>query len=191
MKKSIIILLSLFLLLISGYSIAESNQPFTSVKMNWVDDSGKAFSFESLLGQPYVLAMIYTSCRATCPVTIQKLERIRKLATEKGISPKFVLVSFDAVNDTPETLHAFREKNSLKEGTWTLLHGSEQEVRKLSVLLGVSYQRDAASGEITHSNQQILIDQKGAVNLTLSGLASEVEPLIEALLKIENQSRDE
>lgn len=51
----------------------------------------------------------------------------------------------------------------------------------LSSLLGASYQKNAGTGEIMHSNKITLLGKDGVVSFVLEGLNDPVSPLIDKL----------
>ena len=98
----------------------------------------RTVTLSSFKGKPTVVAMIFTHCTYACPRLTADIKNIEsKLKDEKG-KVNFVLVSFDADRDLPDTLKKYANSMSLDEN-WTLLHGDENVVRTLSVLLNVQF----------------------------------------------------
>ncbi|MEO6135009.1 MAG: SCO family protein, partial [Ginsengibacter sp.] len=89
------------------------------------------------------------------------------LKQEKG-NINFVLVSFDADRDTPAQLKKFAQEQGLGDN-WTLLHGSEDAVRTLSVLLNVQFEKDG-EGNFSHSNIISVLDKNGRLAFQKEGL---------------------
>ena len=82
---------------------------------------------------------------------------------------RFLLVSFDSERDTPAVLREFAQKNELDLSRWTLLTGSEPDVRELAAVLGVKYKRSQQIG-FSHSNLITVLDTEGRVIHRQSGL---------------------
>ena len=130
----------------------------------WRDQSGTARSLESWRGTPVLLAMIYTHCSATCPLAVAELKRIAALDPDA----RFVLVSLDPARDDPHRLAAYAEEHALDPARWTLLTGSDADVRDLAATLGVRY-RQVTPGDLAHSNLITLLDGEGRIARQSSG----------------------
>lgn len=146
----------------------------------WQDQSGKSMRLKDLKGKIPLVSMIFTRCPYACPRTIADLKNIEKqLPEEKRGQVAFVLVSFDDINDTPEQLRAFAEKmNAGKD--WILLHGNEESIRELAMVLNVKYKKQP-DGNFTHSNIISLLDRNGGIEAQLEGLNADAAPLVSAI----------
>jgi len=130
----------------------------------WHDQSGTARSLESWRGTPVLLAMIYTHCSATCPLAVAELKRIAAANPDA----RFVLVSLDPARDDAHRLAAYAEERGLDPARWTLLTGSDTDVRDLAATLGVRY-RQVTPGDLAHSNLITLLDREGRIARQSSG----------------------
>jgi protein SCO1/2 len=129
----------------------------------WRDPSGAPLRLADLAGRPRVVALVYTSCHATCPIILRDLKVIEAgLPAERRGEVGFVLVSLDPERDTPGRLAEWGAAAALDPARWTLLSGSEREVRALAVALGVSYQA-LPSGEVAHTNVVTVLDEDGRI----------------------------
>jgi protein SCO1/2 len=131
---------------------------------SWHDQSGTARSLASLRGAPVLLAMVYTHCTATCPLAVSELKRIAAL--EPNV--RLVLVSLDPVRDDPERLARYAADRALDLSRWTLLTGSDANVRDLAATLSVRYRRVTAD-DLAHSNLITLLDREGRMVRQVSG----------------------
>jgi protein SCO1/2 len=130
----------------------------------------------SFAGKPTVIGMIFTNCTYACPRLTADIKDIEdKLKTEAG-KVNFVLVSFDSERDSVPQLKKFADNLNL-DGNWTLLHGSQEAVRTLSVLLNVQFEKDA-EGNFSHSNIISVLDKGGVLRYQKEGLnADQAETL--------------
>ena len=137
----------------------------------WRDQRGAARTLASLRGRPRAVAMVYTHCTSSCPLVIGELRRVAA-ESRAGV----VLVSLDPERDTPARLAAYAAEHGLDASRWTLLSGSDDDVRDLAAALGVRYRRTSPD-ELAHSNAITLLDASGAVahqQLTLAGTAETI-----------------
>jgi protein SCO1/2 len=130
----------------------------------WRDQSGAARSLASWRGKPVLLAMIYTHCTATCPLAVSELKRIAALEPDA----RFVLVSLDPQRDDEQRLASYAAERALDPSRWTLLTGSDADVRDLAATLGVRYRRVTAD-DLAHSNLITLLDREGRIVRQTSG----------------------
>ena len=131
---------------------------------SWRDQSGAARSLESLRGTPVLLAMIYTHCTATCPLAVSELKRVAAL--EPGV--RLVLVSLDPARDDTKRLASYAADRALDPSRWTLLTGSDADVRDLAATLSVRYRR-VTPDDLAHSNLITLLDREGRMVRQTSG----------------------
>lgn len=149
------------------------------IETNWTDQNSKQTPIKSFRDEIVVLAMTYTNCQYSCPMTIKKLQTIEKDFKKKGVTGyRFVVASFDPEKDTPEALNAYMKKKSISTENWTFLSAkNDEEVRKLAVLLEINYQK-IEGGDFSHSNTITMLDPLGTVAYRLPGLNSPHEELV-------------
>ena len=147
----------------------------------WRDQRGAARPLSSLRGRPQVVAMIYTHCSTTCPFTVAEMKRIER---ESPRDVGFVLVSLDPARDDPARLATFASERGLDASRWTLLDGSDDDVRELATVLGVRYRR-LSPDELAHSNALTLLGPEGAVVYQHAGLdaAEDIMHALDALAR--------
>lgn len=148
------------------------------IPFSWKDEYGEEFKLGSLKGAPVILTMAYTRCKTACPFTMQRIKRVAAALKESSIPAQFVIVSLDPENDTPETLLTFKKTYELETKSWHLLTGADNNVRKLSVLTGYSYQQNSNDPDIVHSNKILVLDKSGRIINEIEGLGSDLEPFI-------------
>lgn len=185
----------LMIMLFAAVSYAAETGSLYDIPFDWLDENEREFNLESLKGTPVVVSLAYTKCKTACPLTMQRIKKISEKLTEKGKEAKFIIISLDSENDTSEALSKFKRTYKLPEDNWHLLRGSDQDVRKLAVLIKYSYQRqlqpigpDAPSVEeepIIHSNKIIALDTNGRIAAELEGLGSDIDPFAEEVAKLD------
>ena len=165
----------------TGNAIAYPQNSLYNVPLTFHDDKNQSVSLDSFKDKTVILAMIYTSCRSVCTLMVQKLKKIMEGVHDASKNAEVVIVSLDPANDTPAVLAKFREREQLPKGTWHLLTGKESDVRTLANLIGYSYQKNADTGDILHSNKITLLEKEGVIVTTLEGLNEPEAPFINAI----------
>lgn len=152
-----------------GNSIYHSQGVFT-------DDSNRSVSLVEFRGQKVVLAMIYTNCVYICPRIVADMKRLQQsLADDGGPSVRFVAVSFDTDRDSPEALRKYRKRLKL-DRDWTLLSGTDADVRELAAILGISYTK-TESGDYSHTIAITILNEDGVIVHKQEGNTSDTAAL--------------
>ena len=182
-KLPVVLLLS-FLSLSCGHSLNNSgeslNVPIHTIQANtenslyqlggtWTDQDGKPVKLEKLSGKVQVVAMMFTTCGYACPKIVHNMKEIeQQLPAKARKKTRFLLISFDAKTDTPERLKQYADQKMLGD-SWTLLHGSPDEIRSMSMVLGVQY-APLQGGGFNHSNVITILDENGNIYKQIDGL---------------------
>lgn len=141
---------------------------------------GEEVQWSSFRGKPVVVAMVFTNCEFACPMITQDIKKLQsKLPEEKQENVEFLLISFDTKRDTAATLQSFAREMDLDE-RWTLLHGSVEDVRQMSMLLDVRY-KDVGNGLFSHDNVIHLLNANGEIVARSEGLGKEINNLLEKI----------
>ena len=141
----------------------------------------KKITLSSFDGKPTVVGMIFTHCTYACPRLTADIKDIEdKIKSEKG-DVNYLLISFDSERDLPDQLKKFANDHDLDKN-WTLLHGSENAVRTLSVLLNVQFQKDA-EGNFSHSNIISVLDKNGVLVFQKEGIDADPTETISAIIQ--------
>jgi protein SCO1/2 len=147
----------------------------------WTDQRGQPITLGDLAGRVQVVAMAYTRCSVACPALIARMKRLEAaVPPERRGGLGLVLVSMDPDHDTPDRLAAFAKDLRLDPERWTVLTGAPEDVRALSVLLGVSIQ-PLGNGEFAHGNVLTVLAPDGVTLERVEGLTSDLEPAIAAV----------
>jgi len=128
-----------------------------------VDQDGEAFDRKALEGQLWVTSFIFTHCRATCPRLVAQMKTLQGRLADVP-SARFLSVSVDPRNDTPEVIKAYMRANQIDERNWRFVTGTEKAVEDFVVGgFKVGYGRTQWSTELTHSNSFALLDSKARI----------------------------
>ncbi len=154
------------------------------LESTWTSDRERTVPLAQFRGRPVLLVLFFSRCEFACPILVHDLKRVDAalpVGVRAGVD--VVLVSIDPENDTPAALRAFRERQELPLDRWSLLRGTNDDVRELAALLGVNYRRDER-GQYAHSNLITLLDREGAVAYQENGLNRPVDDLVKHLARL-------
>ncbi|MEX0977554.1 MAG: SCO family protein [Pirellulales bacterium] len=120
------------------------------------DSSGQAFDSTSLRGKVWVASFFFTNCPAVCWRMNQALSAYQQ--THPGDETRFVSITCDPANDTPEALAKYAEHFQADPKRWTFLTGDMKTIQsigqdsfKISVV------------EKDHTDRACVVDRKGQV----------------------------
>lgn len=100
------------------------------------EDGQKVNLARDYAGQTLVISTIFTSCPTptACPrITADFAEMARNLPSEHADKVRFLLISFDPLNDTPEVLRAFGRTHGVDFERVDLLVSDVETIKRLMV----------------------------------------------------------
>lgn len=146
----------------------------------WVTQNGDTIRLGELQGKIPVMAMVFTHCTFACPKIVDDIKTIKQqVPADKKEKMVYVLITFDTERDTPEKLKQFAKSMQLDD-QWLLLHGDEDEVREMSMLLNVKYKKQP-NGDFAHSNEITLLDTEGTIVTQVEGLGKDQKPIVDKI----------
>lgn len=128
---------------------------------SFVDQSGAAFSSDSLKGKVWVANFIFTRCPNICPKFTAKMGTLQDRSAAQ--LPALGLVSFtvDPEHDTPEVLAAYGEKHHADFKRWRFLRGERPELERV-IRNGMLQPMDPGDGKdlntVVHGSYFALVD---------------------------------
>lgn len=149
----------------------------------WHTEEGQEIQLSELKGKVLVVVMIYTSCKAACPLLVADMKHIaQQIPEEKKDDVHYVLVSIDPKNDTPEKLKSFAIANDMDGEEWTFLQGDETSVREFANVLAVKY-KEIAPMDFSHSNIISVFNQNGELIHQREGLGVDSQETIDKIIE--------
>lgn len=137
-------------------SAAEPAVAQKSAEFVLTDQRGEPFDSRSLAGQVWVGSFFFTNCPAVCWRQNQALAAIQQTNPDSKV--KFVSISCDPENDTPEVLTRYAERFQADPQRWVFLTGDMKEIVRIGKeAFLVSVERG------THSDRAFVVDRDGKV----------------------------
>jgi protein SCO1/2 len=150
------------------------------------DQEGRARSFADFRGKTVVFSFFFSSCPTVCPREVQALSEVqRRLSPALRERVRFVTLSVDPENDTPEAMRAFALANGAALSSWSFVRTSAAATRalgqELAAFAGPSKAQAEPAGHTTavylFDGNGRLMQRYGGSPLDVPRLASEVEQL--------------
>lgn len=116
-------------------AVAARTEGMTIPEFTLIDQDGKLYTRDRLLGKLTVLDVVFTNCPLACPMMTEKMSAIADATL--GTPVQFLSISIDPERDRPERLREYRKLHDitgLKADRWTHLtsdDGSDAVVRAI------------------------------------------------------------
>lgn len=128
-----------------------------------MDDEGKSFTNNNLMGHWSLLFFGYSSCPDLCPTTLTKLNKAYQIlqASNTHMAPQVIFITIDPKRDTPKELQQYLNKFNKN---FIGVTGSEKEITNLTKSIGIAYLKIAKSKknyDFQHSGIIIVINPNG------------------------------
>jgi protein SCO1 len=171
------------ILLISASALAGSQQPSRAVEppvaathqippdsflnnlagMDLQDQHGRPFRAGGLVDRVVLFNFIFTNCGSVCPLQTRILaETLQDLPENVRDRVRFVSLSIDPVNDTPEKLLRFSKAMNADVEGWSFLTGNPAQIEQLAERLRLFDPSEAeANKPQLHRTSLWLVDRQG------------------------------
>ncbi|HMF93953.1 MAG TPA: SCO family protein [Vicinamibacterales bacterium] len=118
-------------------------------------------------GHVVLIHTFFTSCEGSCPILIGSLSSLQtRFAADLGHRLRFVSITVDPRNDTPQKLRAYAERTKARNG-WLFLTGTQLEIDTALTRLGQYVKSPDA-----HSNVMIVGNEPTGLWKKVFGLSS-------------------
>ena len=118
--------------------------------------SGEKVSSEDLKGEPYIVSFFFSLCPSICVQQNQKLAELQKEFAGQPI--RFVAISVDPENDTPEKLREYAARFGADEKQWLFMTGDLTYIRRI----GAEIFRQPVDKQF-HTERFALVDASGEI----------------------------
>lgn len=128
-----------------------------------VDQTGRPFTRDDMLGRLWIADFIFTRCAGQC---LLMTSRMAALQERLPAAAHFVSISVDPSWDTPERLAGYAVRAGAQESRWHFVTGSQDEIFRLSregFRLAVEPEGGPEAEPIIHSVRFVLVDQQGRI----------------------------
>lgn len=103
-----------------------------------IDQHNQAVGLDSFKGRITVVGFMDTACPGPCKLLTNKVRMVyHKLAPGESAQVHFILISYNALHDTPSRLKTYTQDMGLEPLGWHLLTGSLSEIDQVLRLFGL------------------------------------------------------
>jgi protein SCO1/2 len=158
--------------------------------MHLLDEQGKPFTTQSMLGHASVVDFIFTHCTASCPRLTARMAELQGRLEAARSGTRLVSISVDPENDTPPVLAKYAAEAHADGGRWSFVTGPADDVEK-AVVAGFKVAASRAAkganeSEVIHGDWFVLVDARGDVRgYYPTGTPEEMEALWRDVRRVE------
>lgn len=153
-----------------------------NLSSNWETPDGTKIHLEDLKGKVLTMVMIYTSCKTACPKLTADMKVIEAKVGHQNLEDlRYVLISIDPKNDTPEKMREFIKNFHLEGKQWLFIRSDEDNTRELANVLAVKY-KQISPMDFSHSNiisvfskDGLLVHQQEGITIDIDGTVNEIK----------------
>ena len=161
------------LLLAACKQAAPLPKHFELPQFTLTERGGQPFGSASLRGKVWVADFFFTSCPGTCLMLSKRMKEIHG-ALAKDQNVRFVSISTDPANDTPEVMTKYAESLGA-DSRWAFVTGPRDTVFDLSIkgfkLALVEADSVYEKEKFIHSTKLVLVDRKGWIRGYYDGVS--------------------
>jgi len=188
MKQSLFLLLLSLILFSCKQEKTNKELPSDSIfhlTSEWQNQKGDSLMLNDLRGKTLLVVMIYTSCKAACPLLVADMKKIEKKIKPNNLDKiSLVLVSIDPETDTPQRLAEFAKTGGMSAPHWVFLRSNEASTQEFANVLSMKYKKISPI-DFSHSNiisifntTGELIMQEEGTNIDVGKVAGKVNELV-------------
>jgi len=157
------------------------------------DADGKPVALADFHGKVVVLYFVYASCTDVCPLHSEKIAEVQAKVNQTAMKNlvRFVAVTTDPGQDTPEVLSAYGPTHGLDAASWTFLTiaagEGEDATRKLAQAYGHKF-TPTPGGQQVHGVVTHVIDRAGRWRANFHGLKFSAINLLQYINGLTNEA---
>lgn len=134
-----------------------------------IDHNGKRFNLRELIGKPFIVNFIYTSCGNICPtLTMNVGKAIKDSGNDFGVKFQAITIGFDVENDTPQRMNEYGRSFTNDFKNWRFATSDKDTIRRMAEDFGFFYKK--IRGGYNHLNAVTIVDSSGKIYKHVYGL---------------------
>lgn len=145
-----------------------------------VDQDGKEFNTSQIMGKPFVVSFIYTTCIHICPtITLSLSNATKQNVLALGKDFRFITVSFDPEQDTPQKLKEFGSNFTKDFTNWKFTSADKETIDRMARDFGFFYKKDG--DQFQHMNVVSVVDANGKILTHVYGMDFKPEQVLDPI----------
>jgi protein SCO1 len=146
-----------------------------------IDQSGHAFTLQSLRGTPLVVTFIAAHCTDACPLINAQFAQVAQRFTDDHIHARLLTVTLDPEHDSLHDMRNIARRFGANPRTWIVAGGSRADVHAVMAAFGVEAQRGRKGYAEVHTTFVYFIDARGVLRKTVLASTALSEQIVDQI----------
>lgn len=153
-----------------------------------IDHNGKRFNMRELIGKPFIVNFIYTSCGNICPtLTMNVGKAIKDSGNDFGVKFQAITIGFDVENDTPQRMNDYGRSFTNDFKNWRFATSDKDTIRRMAEDFGFFYKK--IRGGYNHLNAVTIVDSRGKLYKHVYGLEIASKEILDPIYQSINRGK--
>jgi cytochrome oxidase Cu insertion factor (SCO1/SenC/PrrC family) len=142
-----------------------------------VDQTGRAFTLESLRGRVLVVTFVSAHCTDACPLVNAQFSDAAQRIASHGLSARLLTITLDPQHDPPSLMRALANRFQANPRYWLVASGRPRDVDAIVRAFGVVARVGKSGYREEHTTFVYVFDSTGKLNKTMlasSGLSGDI-----------------
>ncbi|MGA0133819.1 MAG: SCO family protein [Opitutales bacterium] len=148
------------------------------------DQSARMVTKRDLLGRPFVINFVFTSCRNAkmCPAATRCMKQLGDLLEKSDGDARLVTVTFDPEVDSPGVLRTYADGYGIDGRRHAFLTGDEGQIKDLMRQYGILTAE--SDGTIVHNAATLVVSPEGRIVRRIEGATFDPQDVFRSLAGI-------
>jgi cytochrome oxidase Cu insertion factor (SCO1/SenC/PrrC family) len=134
-----------------------------------INQNSSELSLASLRGKPVLVGFVHTMCKGVCQMMTAKMRSVvSALPSAPSSDVTMLLITTDPSDDRPRQLQQYAKSQDLPGKGWVLVTGSEENIKRVMRIYGVSHQD--SDDAMMHVMKLFLIAPDGSIAHVYPGM---------------------
>ena len=132
-----------------------------------IDQTGHAFTLQSLRGRPLIVTFISAHCTDACPLVNAQFSNAATEIARKGLSTRLLTVTLDPEHDPPSLMASLARRFGADPKYWLLASGRPDNVEAILSAYGVIARLNKSGYREAHSTFVYVFGSTGKLEKTM------------------------
>lgn len=142
-------------------ALAAPQEPATARTAALVDQTGRAFTFASLRGEPLVVTFVAAHCTDACPLVNAQFSQAARAFAAQHVRAHLLTITLDPEHDPPAVMRDLARRFDADPHTWLVASGTVPDVHAVMRKFGVVAQRGRRGYADVHTTFVYIFDKSG------------------------------
>jgi protein SCO1/2 len=128
-----------------------------------VDQTGRAFTFASLRGEPLIVTFVAAHCTDACPLVNAQFSQAAQIFAARHVRAHLLTITLDPEHDPPAVMRDLARRFGADPRVWLLASGNAADVHAIMAKFGVVAERGRKGYADVHTTFVYIFDGNGTL----------------------------